>query len=700
MTLKTSLFNKGVYKSTVKRFYWGSLVYFLALFVSTSLAILLGIDADNNYSYWMMREDRLPLIFRTDFAIFPLLLATVVPTIVSLLVFRFVHSKRQSIFIHSLPVGRTENYISSLLASFTLMAVPVILNGIILAVMSLSGYGEFFTVGSCFLWIGISLAVLFILFAYSTFVSMITGNSFAMLALNVLIHVFLLVIAGGFGIMADAFIYGYANENKILNFLASNLPVTWIYNTFTVSSITRFLKVFNAWKFAVQIGVAALFYLLSFVVYKLRRMETAEDVAGFKCLNPVFKYLATGLAALGAFSIFSSMISESWLLVAIIVFIVSAIAYFACEMILRKSLKVWRSYRGYAGFAAATLIVIYIFAFTSFFGYETNVPKTSDIDSVAVYNYYYQEGEPFVADTEVKELAIKTHNELSSQAHVFNDWMKVGQYYDMTYVTFVYKLDNGDSIKRRYPVTYEKNREIMNALYDNENYKKASDSFFSDNIKDVYRMTVYGNGLNVSDASIGITDKDDISELIECIRKDKMSLSYDETVVDYGGAWTKSINLEYTRKDGVEDNGIYYADSSDRVIHIGTSINMNYKNTIDWLEKNGYGDVVKISDKFPLCINKNINSRDEFMKEDYNEVKAEVVKTGEDPSNDKDYILLSEEDETILRDSLENMTVRDLGCVEYYTIYAKVSRNEQYNEYLPVISIEKDNLPEYLKKYL
>ena len=528
---------------------------------------------------------------------------------------------------------------------------------------------------------------------------MITGNSFAVLALNVLIHVFLLVIAGGFGVMADAFIYGYANENKILNFLVSHLPVTWIYKTFTVSTITRFFKVFSTWELIMQIVIAVLFYFLSFVVYKLRRMETAEDVAGFKCLNPVFKYLATGLSALGAFSVFSSMVNENYLLVAIIVLIVSAIAYFACEMILKKSLKVWNSYKGYAGFTAASLIVIYFFAFTSFFGYETNVPKVSEIESVAVYNYYYQEGEPFVLDAEVKELAIRTHNELALEAHVFNDWMKDGEYYDRTYVTFVYKLDNGNSIKRRYPVAYEKNRGIMNALYENESYKKASDSFFSDKIQDVYRLTVYGNGLNVSDASVEITDKDKISELIECVRKDKMLLSYDEIVVDYGGAWTKSVNLEYKGENG-EDSGVYYADSSDRVIHIGTVINMNYKNTIDWLEKNGYGDVVKISDRFPLCINKNINSRNEKFVEDYSEAKVELTKTGQDQSNDQNYILLSEEDDKILRESLENMTVLDLGCVEYYTIYAKVGRNDQYNEYLPVVSIEKDKLPEYLKKYL
>ena len=32
MTLKTSLFNKGIYKSTLRRYAWGSILYFILLF--------------------------------------------------------------------------------------------------------------------------------------------------------------------------------------------------------------------------------------------------------------------------------------------------------------------------------------------------------------------------------------------------------------------------------------------------------------------------------------------------------------------------------------------------------------------------------------------------------------------------------------------------------------------------------------------
>ena len=37
MTLKTSLFNKGIYKSTVRRYTWGAVLYFIILFMSCGI---------------------------------------------------------------------------------------------------------------------------------------------------------------------------------------------------------------------------------------------------------------------------------------------------------------------------------------------------------------------------------------------------------------------------------------------------------------------------------------------------------------------------------------------------------------------------------------------------------------------------------------------------------------------------------------
>ncbi|MBQ3573980.1 MAG: hypothetical protein IJA16_05220, partial [Clostridia bacterium] len=152
MTSKTSLFNKGIFKSTIRRYLWGSVLYGILLFMMTSLTVLLAVDKSNlGYS---MAKRGVALILDGHYLILPVITALFVPTVVALLVYRFVHSKKTSIFVHSLPVSRTANYISTLMAAFTLMAAPIILNGIILMILSLSGYGPFFDINSCLVWTG------------------------------------------------------------------------------------------------------------------------------------------------------------------------------------------------------------------------------------------------------------------------------------------------------------------------------------------------------------------------------------------------------------------------------------------------------------------------------------------------------------------------------------------------------------------
>ena len=147
MTSKTSLFNKGIYKSTIRRFLWGSVLYFIMLFVSTGMMIFLNEDPNYANTYWSSRAQS--AILSTDYMILPMLMSMVVPTITGLLLFRFIHSKKTSVFVHSLPVKRETNFVSSVLAALTLMAVPVILNTIILIIMSATTFSLHFSVGDC-----------------------------------------------------------------------------------------------------------------------------------------------------------------------------------------------------------------------------------------------------------------------------------------------------------------------------------------------------------------------------------------------------------------------------------------------------------------------------------------------------------------------------------------------------------------------
>ena len=86
-------------------------------------------------------------------------------------------------------------------------------------VISACGYQRFFDISSCFEWILINLYALFIMFSCSVFCAAITGNSFAMVVLNILFHTVLIILSACSMFVAETFIYGLSYKNSIVDVL-------------------------------------------------------------------------------------------------------------------------------------------------------------------------------------------------------------------------------------------------------------------------------------------------------------------------------------------------------------------------------------------------------------------------------------------------------------------------------------------------
>ena len=585
MTSKTSLFNKGIFKSTVRRYLWGAALYAIILFMMTSLTVLLGVDKDN-FRYFMA-ERGVALILDGHYIILPIITALFVPTVVALLAYRFVHSKKTSIFVHSLPVSRTANYISTLMAALTLMGIPIILNGIVLMILSLSGYGAFFDINSCLVWMGVNLLAIFLMFSISAFAAMITGNSFAMVGLSGLIHCVIIIFAAAFSALAECFVYGYSGVNEFLN-----KSTEWNFTVYLVDLAdylsSKNIQSFDWLKLLIMVAIAVAFYVFGWLLYKKRRMETAEDVAAFGCLNFIYKYLVTFIASLGAFAIFSYMLDERPMVPVVVTAIVSIIIYFIAEMILRKSLKVWNRYKGYLAFATAFAAMICVFAFTSFFGYETRVPDISDIEDVAIYEYYYQSEMPWINDEEITSYTASVHEELVQKENIYTVKKHRENYNYTTNMHIRYKLKNGKTLVRRYPVSEAKACEILENLYKLDTYKRKIVELFDENIGEIYNI-------NLNHHATAFNDKEMMAEFYSCLEEDIMSLDY--TQMHENQAWDMNVIIEYVPK---KDLDAYAPDRHLNNLHL--SINANYTKTIQWLRENGFENQLFNTGNCDLCV--------------------------------------------------------------------------------------------------
>ena len=106
MTSKTSWFNFGIYKNTLHRFKWGSFLYFIILFFSVPFVLMTESPSEVYESFSLRNYQVGGLILKNSFMVIPYLMAMIVPSIVALLIFLNVHSSKQGVFTHYIPVTR------------------------------------------------------------------------------------------------------------------------------------------------------------------------------------------------------------------------------------------------------------------------------------------------------------------------------------------------------------------------------------------------------------------------------------------------------------------------------------------------------------------------------------------------------------------------------------------------------------------
>lgn len=563
MISKTSLFDKGIYKATVRRNAWGSILYFILLFLFSGMAILLyesPVEINIDYS-----GAEVPLILRDSYTVAPMLMSIAVSLVTGILLFRYIHSKKASVFIHGLPVKRSANYISTVLAAFTLMAVPVILNTGILVALSVTSYAQRFGVGDCMTWMWLNLFSLFVMFACSAFIASITGNSFGLVGLSVLFHASGAILIGITSVICNVFVHGFVQEETFLEKLFNFVAIYKIPEIMTGWGNAAAYKGESYTGYVIAFLIfAAVLYIIAGILFTKRRVETAEDVAGFRCLNHIFKYVVTFFAAAGSFSLLVFASSDNqpvlWLMVAII----SALAYFGSEMILKKTFRVIKkSYKGYLAFAAVFAVIMCYFAFSGFAGYETYIPDKSDIKKITI-GRYYEEMFDF-SDESTFEDILKIHREFVAKPEIMHT--ERGYYWGQE-ILFTYELKNGKTVVRQYSPDSDMYNSVYETIYNLPGCKEENEGIFAP-MKKLNRTVIRANG-NILLESM---DEAQIKGLVECIKQDVKSLSYSQI---YNDGWQVEVEVNYTKSEKDNNDG-----------YVNYSVNVNYINTINWLKQNG-----------------------------------------------------------------------------------------------------------------
>ena len=150
----------------------------------------------------------------------------------------------------------------------------------------------------------------------------------------------------------------------------------------------------SVWIIAIYCVVAVIMVAAAYFLYKSRRTESAGDVVAVARLRPVFKYgvaVCSGLflgyvtdAAVGGLPVWMVL----W----------TVVGYFAAQMILDKSFRVFKKWHG-ALIVGAVMTAAVLMITLDVTGFEKRVPELDDVESIEVSRFYMSHDDGYDSDS-------------------------------------------------------------------------------------------------------------------------------------------------------------------------------------------------------------------------------------------------------------------------------------------------------------
>ena len=326
------------------------------------------------------------------------MMAAVFGIFFAMAMFAYLTNSRATNGMHAMPIRREGLFLTHYLAGLFCQVVTLLVS-FALAALVTAAFGVFdgYAVG-----MGLLLCVLLVLFFYSfgvlcmVCVGQILAGAVFYGILNFL-FVGMEVLLRSF---AGNFLYGYDGRSSAFSTaplsppveIASSLSVSYVYDGIDPIGV----RVLYLGTFAAYAAAGLVLAALALLLYRKRRSEMTGNTVAIGWLRPVFKY---GVALCSAFSLgqllsyFVFELTDSTYtagaLIGTIACMIFAglIGYYAAEMLLKKSFRVFKtSWKG-ALATSAVLILIGLSFPLDLTGYQTRVPEQSDIVSATVNLY-------------------------------------------------------------------------------------------------------------------------------------------------------------------------------------------------------------------------------------------------------------------------------------------------------------------------
>ena len=388
MRSATSYFNSTLYRKTLARFWplwglWGLGWLFLLPLNFLNSWLRYSRQSDPDVPGFMLQDAKnVPSLLSPG-----VFLALLFAILCAMAVFGYLYNSRSACWTHALPLRREALFTTQYLAGLSFLLLPLAAAGVLTAAVEVSflpmdSWGT--ALSALLTWLLAQSGICLFFFSFAAFCAMFTGHILALPAFYFILN----CLVSGLWALVDAlmseFFYGYWNNSKVLTVVEYLTPAHALSRAVNYGYGDEGNQLSSPGTVAAYALVGAALFLVSLYVYRRRHVETAGDVVAIPLVRPLFKYGVSFCVGL-CFGMFTVAFFNFYSLTALIPFILlwSVVGYFAAEMLLKKSFRVFRAWRG-AAVMAAVLLALCLGCLADVFGVASRVPAPGQVTSVEV----------------------------------------------------------------------------------------------------------------------------------------------------------------------------------------------------------------------------------------------------------------------------------------------------------------------------
>lgn len=461
----TSFFNATIYRKDLTRFWplWTAnlVVWLLYLPLNALMRLRSQLQHDTKTLDSFARN------LGDNATEFGLVFAVVFGLVVAMAVFSHLYSARSANFMGALPVRREGQFVSHYLAGLTIMLAPNVL--VFLLTLLIEAIGSSVYLLSLGYWLLCITGMELFFFSFAVCLGQFAGHLLVLPVYYGVFNVLVLAVYYLFELVMNSFYYGFAGISGIWQQVAYWLTPALAFSQMDcevyrdgnqlVQNVDGLIAV------AVYAVAAVVLTICALLLYRRRHMESAGDVVAVKAMRPVFKYGVAACAGLffGLVTSYALDMEEIGLMAAIILWGIAG--YFVAQMLLDKSFRVFRKWKGAVVLTGAFLLLFAVIGF-DLTGYEDRIPAVGDVASVEISGLYGNVNDSgsyldnSSDDPEVIEKVVALHQAALDHRDSEESTSVEVMYMDEDYYasrkrwnfTVTYTLKNGSEFSREYSV--------------------------------------------------------------------------------------------------------------------------------------------------------------------------------------------------------------------------------------------------------